>query len=93
MLPPMSGNDGSKTLLYIGIGALAAVGAGYLVWRYGLSEDQKQRARQAMVEAAQATKELTMTALQRGRNEAEEAVQSARSMVRAGRGGNSGRSE
>ena len=83
----MGDNGGSKTLLYLGIGALAAVGAGYLVWRYALSEDQKQRARKMAVEAAQATKELTMTAVQRGRHELEE-----RAIARPVRG-NSGRPE
>lgn len=39
----------SHTGLWITFGALAAVGAGYLVWRYFLSDEQKQSAREAVV--------------------------------------------
>ena len=36
--------DHIMTGVYIGIGLLVAAGAGYLAWRYALSDEQKQRA-------------------------------------------------
>ena len=36
--------DHIMTGVYIGIGLLLAAGAGYLAWRYALSDEQKQRA-------------------------------------------------
>ncbi len=67
------GNDDSKALLYVGIGAVAAVGAGYLLWRFAL--DDKQRA-----QVKEATKEL----VERGRGAAVEGVHKARDLAAAG---------
>ncbi|HUR25909.1 MAG TPA: hypothetical protein VM327_07855 [Candidatus Thermoplasmatota archaeon] len=36
--------DSIMTGVYIGIGLLVAAGAGYLAWRYALSDEQKQKA-------------------------------------------------
>ena len=36
--------DHIMTGVYIGIGLLVAAGAGYLAWRYALSDEQKQKA-------------------------------------------------
>jgi hypothetical protein len=36
--------DHIMTGVYIGVGLLLAAGAGYLAWRYVLSDEQKQRA-------------------------------------------------
>jgi hypothetical protein len=36
--------DHVMTGVYIGVGLLLAVGAGYLAWRYALSDEQKARA-------------------------------------------------
>ena len=47
----MGDNGDSKALVYIAVGALAAVGAGYLVWKYGMSEQSRQRTVQALKEA------------------------------------------
>lgn len=35
--------------LYLTLGAVAAVGAGYLVWRYLLSDEQKSQAKNVVV--------------------------------------------
>jgi uncharacterized membrane protein YccC len=62
------GDDGdSKALLYVTIGALAAVGAGYLVWRYALSDEAKDRARQAIRQAADHAREAASEATHRAR--------------------------
>jgi hypothetical protein len=46
------GDDGdSKALLYMAVGALAAVGAGYLVWKYGMTEESRRRTIEALREA------------------------------------------
>jgi len=42
----------SHTGLYVTLGALAAVGAGYLVWRYLLSDEQKEQAKDVVVSSA-----------------------------------------
>ncbi len=42
----------SHTGLYLTLGALAAVGAGYLVWRYVLSDKQKDQATEVAVTSA-----------------------------------------
>ncbi|MFO1533489.1 MAG: hypothetical protein ABR562_07335 [Thermoplasmatota archaeon] len=39
----------SHTGLYLTLGVLAAVGAGYLVWRFVLSDDQKAQAKDVVV--------------------------------------------
>lgn len=36
--------DHIMTGVYIGIGILVAAGAGYLAWRYALSDEQKRKA-------------------------------------------------
>ncbi|HEX2066880.1 MAG TPA: hypothetical protein VHI93_08725 [Candidatus Thermoplasmatota archaeon] len=48
----MGGKDDSKALVYVAVGALAAVGAGYLVWKYGMTEESRQRTVQALREAS-----------------------------------------
>ncbi|MEA3143355.1 MAG: hypothetical protein QOG31_679, partial [Thermoplasmata archaeon] len=46
------GDDGnSKALVYIAVGALAAVGAGYLVWKYGMTDESRRRTVTALNEA------------------------------------------
>ena len=57
--------------LYIGLGAAAAAGAAYLTWRYLLDESTKANIR------AQ-----TRNAISRGREFADEAVESGRLMSR-----------
>ena len=47
----MADNGDSKALIYVAVGALAAVGAGYLVWKYGMSEESRQRTLRALKEA------------------------------------------
>jgi hypothetical protein len=39
-----SDDDHIMTGVYIGVGLLVAAGAGYLAWRYLMSEEQKERA-------------------------------------------------
>lgn len=51
------GKDDSRAMLYLGIGALAAVGAGVLVWKYVLSDETKERVKaraKATAQSAQA---------------------------------------
>lgn len=52
--------------LYVGLGVAAAVGAGYLAWRYLLDESAKQTVRNT-----------TTTVLRRGKDMADEAAQMA----------------
>lgn len=60
----MAKNDGpSFAWLYVGLGVVAAVGAGYLAWRYLLDESTKS-----------SIKSTTATALKRGRDMADEAA-------------------
>jgi hypothetical protein len=47
----MGDNGDSKALVYVAVGALAAVGVGYLVWRYALSDETKERAAAALKDA------------------------------------------
>ncbi|MES2154963.1 MAG: hypothetical protein V4510_07490 [bacterium] len=42
----------SHTGLYVAIGTLAAIGAGYVIWRYVLSDQAKERAKDAVVHSA-----------------------------------------
>jgi hypothetical protein len=44
--PPRMSKDEDHVMtgVYIGVGLLLAVGAGYLAWRYALSDEQKARA-------------------------------------------------
>ncbi|HUR60799.1 MAG TPA: hypothetical protein VM286_00335 [Candidatus Thermoplasmatota archaeon] len=58
----MGDNGDSKALVYIAIGAVAAVGAGYLVWRYGMTPAQRQKAIQMMREASGKAKEAIAAA-------------------------------
>lgn len=46
-------DDHLMTGIYIGVGLLAAAAAGYLVWRYALSDATKRKATQAVSDAAQ----------------------------------------
>jgi hypothetical protein len=59
----MGDNGDSKALVYLTVGALAAVGVGYLVWRYGMSDESKERTMQALKgarrKAGQAVKAAT----------------------------------
>jgi hypothetical protein len=61
----MAEDSPSHKGLYITLGALAAVGAGYLAWRYLLSDDQKDAAKSAV-------HRVTMKARSVGRQLAEE---------------------
>lgn len=63
--------DHIMTGVYIGIGLLVAAGAGYLAWRYALSDDQKRR-------AIDTTKDL----LADGATHARRALRDARGKVR-----------
>ena len=71
MRSAMGKDDDSNSLLYIGIGALAAVGAGYLAWRYLLADDTKDRARR-----------VARTALNGASKAADEAVRTTRVAAR-----------
>ena len=62
--------DHIMTGVYIGVGLLLAVGAGYLAWRYALSEEQKAK-------AINTTKDL----LADGATKAKRAVRDARGKV------------
>jgi hypothetical protein len=58
----MGEDSDSKALVYIAVGALAAVGVGYLVWRYGMTDESRQRTlsalRQARISAMQNVKSM-----------------------------------
>lgn len=58
----MGDNGDSKALVYIAVGALAAVGAGYLVWRYGMTEESRRRTIQALKDASKKAKEAVTSA-------------------------------
>jgi len=80
---PCMGDDGdSKALLYVTIGALAAVGAGYLVWRYVLSDETKDRAKQAVRQAAEHAKQAASDATHRAREGFGQAKAAAASSAR-----------
>src|ERR1051326_6913154 len=53
-------DDHIMTGVYIGVGLLLAAGAGYLAWRYVLSDEQKRK-------AVNATKEMVADALTKGK--------------------------
>ena len=72
-------------MLYIGIGALAAVGAGYLVWKYALNDETKERAKKTMKEAVRMGSELAENAAQEAAELGHEAADSAIHSVRAAR--------
>ena len=68
--PMAQDEDHIMTGVYIGIGLLLAAGAGYLAWRYALSDEQKRK-------AVNATKDL----LADGATKAKRAVRDARGKV------------
>ncbi|MHB8632974.1 MAG: hypothetical protein ACYDBQ_03265 [Thermoplasmatota archaeon] len=61
-------DDDSHALLYIGLGALAAVGAGYLTWRYLLSDDTKRKAGKMAKRAIAKTNDAATDAMEMGRD-------------------------
>jgi hypothetical protein len=68
---PMSKDeDHIMTGVYIGVGLLLAVGAGYLAWRYALSDEQKTR-------VVNSTKDL----IEDGVTQARRSVRDARAKV------------
>jgi hypothetical protein len=79
----MGDKDDSRALLYIGIGAVAAIGAGYLLWRYALDEKQRgkvkdavgdvvERGRKAATEGAHRARELASTGAHKAREAADD---------------------
>ncbi|MFO1532495.1 MAG: hypothetical protein ABR562_02160 [Thermoplasmatota archaeon] len=69
----MAKNDGpSFGWLYVGLGVCAAVGAGYLAWRYLLDESTKENIRKS-----------TNVALRRGKDMADDAATVAMESGRA----------
>lgn len=66
----MGRDDNSHTLLYMGLGALAAVGAGYLAWRYLLSDETKDKARQTAKRYVGRANEMASEAVDVGRDTA-----------------------
>ncbi len=69
----MADKDDSRALLYVGIGAVAAVGAGYLLWRFALDDKQRRQVKDAASEM-----------LERGRGVAVQGVQAARDLGAVG---------
>lgn len=51
-LPGCMADKDGHPMLWITLGTLAAVGAGYLVWRYAMSDEQKQVTKQNAVRVA-----------------------------------------
>ncbi|MCA1812120.1 MAG: hypothetical protein LC623_08950 [Halobacteriales archaeon] len=74
----MGDKGDSKALVYITVGALAAVGAGYLVWRYGLSEESRQRTLQAVKNASRKATEAVKSVASTAREGMDEATGQAR---------------
>lgn len=64
--------------LYLGLGVAAAVGAGYLAWRYLLDESAKQNIKNTTVSVLRRGKDMadeaTSMALESGRNATREAI-------------------
>lgn len=65
--------------LYIGLGVAAAVGAGYLAWRYLLDEGQKQTIRSTAKVVASRSREMADEAVNVGGVVARDAVARLRS--------------
>lgn len=74
----MGDSGDSKALVYIAVGALAAVGAGYLVWRYGLSEETKERTVRALQDARRKATAAVRSAAAGAKESMEEAAEQAR---------------
>ncbi len=53
-----SDDDSFMTGVYMGVGLLVAVGAGYLVWRYAIDEGTKNKVHDVVQDAATSTKRL-----------------------------------
>jgi peptidoglycan/LPS O-acetylase OafA/YrhL len=64
----------SLAWLYVGLGVAAAVGAGYLAWRYLLDEGQKQSIRNTAKVVASRSKEMADEAVNVGGVVARDAV-------------------
>jgi hypothetical protein len=65
-----SDDDHIMTGVYIGVGLLLAAGAGYLAWKYVLSDEQKRK-------AVNSTKDLVADGLTKGKR----AIRDARGKI------------
>jgi hypothetical protein len=61
----MARDDSGNAPFYIAVGALAAVGVGYLMWRYGLSDETKEKVRLAAQEGVQKARVVLKDNLER----------------------------
>ena len=77
----MGRDNDSHTLFYVGLGALAAVGAGYLVWRYVLSDETKAQAKAVARRAVTQAGEQANHLAQKGRTMMHSASESASDAV------------
>lgn len=70
--------ESSLAWLYIGLGAVAAVGAGYLAWRYLLDESTKKSIRNTTTtllrQGQEYAEDASVTAIESGRVAAREAI-------------------
>ena len=74
----MAKNEGSHAWLYVGLGVVAAAGAGYLAWRYLLDESTTETIRNTTKEAVTRGKamadEASQVAMETGRQASRDVV-------------------
>lgn len=80
----MGKDDDSKALLYVGIGAVAAVGAGYLLWRFALDDQQRATVRHAVGDVLERGRKVASDGVHKARDVATEGVHRARDLAAAG---------
>ncbi|MEK6984776.1 MAG: hypothetical protein AABX89_00110 [Candidatus Thermoplasmatota archaeon] len=77
----MADKDDSRALLYVGIGAVAAVGAGFLLWRYALDEKQRDSVKGAVHQALERGKTVASDGLHKAQKVASAGAEKARHLA------------
>ncbi|HLF17194.1 MAG TPA: hypothetical protein VI796_07180 [Candidatus Thermoplasmatota archaeon] len=68
----MADEEGSMAPFYIGLGVIAAIGAGYLVWRFALKDpDQREKTLDAIARAGERAKAAGQQVIERARSAGE----------------------